>query len=117
MLGTVVDIVTFGGCEGGLKVGDAITHEDVVPLDELADVAIVDALAVVVGQHFSEEVVQLLRRCFLIVELTGFQLGLLAEVLQHLPKGDVVAVGEHCDVAKTCDTVGSECRPALLGFA
>ena len=66
MLGAVVDIIALGRSESALKIGDAVAHEDVVPLNQLADVAVVDTLAVVVGQHFAEELVKLLAGYFLI---------------------------------------------------
>ena len=37
---SVVDIITLGGCHLLFEVGDACLHEDVVPLDELLDVAV-----------------------------------------------------------------------------
>ena len=45
----VVDVVAFGGFHLLLEVGDASLDEDVVPLDELLDVAGVHALTVEVG--------------------------------------------------------------------
>ena len=116
MLGAVVDVVALCGGEGGLEIGDAVAHEDVVPLQELADVAVVYALAVVVGQHFGEEVAQLLGGGFLIVERAGLQFGFLAKVLQDLPEGDIVAIGVHSDVAKAGDAVGAKGGHALACF-
>ena len=51
---TIVDVVTFGGGHLFLEVGDACFHEDVVPGDELFDVAVVDALLIPLGEYLGE---------------------------------------------------------------
>ncbi len=60
LLLAVVDIVALCGGENGLEVGVAVLHEDIVPLEQLLDVAVVHAALVEVGQHFREIVAQLL---------------------------------------------------------
>ena len=112
----VVNVVALGGSQCGLEVGDAILHEDVVPLDELLDVAVVYAVAIEVGQHLGEILLEFLSRTFLIIKGALFRLLLLTHVLQHLPKGDVVGVGEHGDVGKARHTVGGECWHAFVCF-
>ena len=60
LLFAVVDVVALCGSENRLEVLEAILHEDVVPLQELLDVAVVYAVLVEVGQHLCEVVTQFL---------------------------------------------------------
>ena len=54
VLFAIVDVVTVGGGHLFLEVGDACFHEDVVPGDELLDVAVVDALLIPLGEYLGE---------------------------------------------------------------
>ena len=60
LLLAVIDIVALCGGENGLEVGVTVLHEDIVPLEQLLDVAVVHAVLVEVGQHLREIVAQLL---------------------------------------------------------
>ena len=64
----IVDIVAFCGREFLLKIGNSGCDENVVPLEQLFDVAVVDTLTVPFGQHFGEIVVQFVGRSLLVVE-------------------------------------------------
>ena len=48
---SVADVVTRGRAEGCLEVGYSFVYKDVVPLEQLTDIAVVDSLLVEVGQY------------------------------------------------------------------
>ena len=50
----VVDVVALSGSKFLFEVGEAGVHQDVIPLDELLDVAVLNALLIPVGQHLRE---------------------------------------------------------------
>ena len=100
MLLTIVDVVTFGGGHLFLEVGDACFYEDVVPGDELLDVAVVNALLIPLGEYFGEVGAEFVARGFLLVDA-----GLLAvlkglQVLEDVHQGHIVGLGEHGDVGE-----------------
>jgi len=99
LLFSVIHVVSFGGCEVFFEVGDAGLDEDVVPLDELLDVAVLHAVLIPVGQHLREVCVQLSGCGFLEIHAGGLALLQVAHGCQHLHEGDILCLCEHGDVA------------------
>lgn len=115
LLFSVVDVVALCRSHLFLEVGNAGFDEDVVPLDELLDVAAVHTVAIEGGQHLGEIVEELGTGGFLHVEgalltfLQGFQ------ALEDVHQGHIIAVGKHGDVGQRGDAVGAECGNTLVG--
>ena len=95
------------------EISDSGVDEDVVPLDEFAYVARIDAVFVPVGQHLCEPrteggIVRLLR-----IEGCGLESLFLPDPGQHFAEGDVVACGEHRDIGKGYNLIARVSRHAF----
>ena len=97
---SVVDIVTLGGRHLFFEVGYAGLHEDVVPLDELLDVAVLHAVLIPVGQYLREVVVQLFGRSLTEVDARLLAFFQVTHGCKDLHQGDVVRFGKHSDVGQ-----------------
>ena len=97
-LGSVIDIVALGGFHLLLEVGDAGLDKDVIPLNELLDVAAMNTLAVEVGQHVAEILKELVSLGFLNVDGRGLTLFQGLQTVKDIHQRHVVAVGEHGDI-------------------
>ena len=111
----VVDVVTLGGLEF-VKVGEAGCYKNVVPLQQFLDVAVVYAVAVPLGQHAGEVVVQLLGAGLLVVDAGRLAALQLLDGVEHFIEGNVLGLGKHGDVGQRGESVGGECRYALVRF-
>ena len=64
----VVYVIALCGFQVFFKVGDTVLNENVIPLKQFLDVAVVHAVAVKLGQHLGEILTQFLARCLAIVD-------------------------------------------------
>ena len=74
-----------------------------------------DTVAIPLGQHFREVVLQLLRGGFLGIDGGFLALSHGLEILQDVHQGDVVGLSEHSDVCQRRDTVGGEGGHTAMG--
>ena len=111
----VVGIVARSGFHFFLEGGNTGLYENVIPLDELLNVAIVNTLSVEFGQYLGKVFAKLVTTCLAEVDTCGFSLFEVTHICEHLPKGHIVGVGVHRDVGKRCYTVGCECGDSLVG--
>ena len=96
---SVVNVVAFRRLQL-IKVRDACGNENVVPLQQLLDVAVVYAVAVPFRQHLREVVLQFLAAGLLVVETHGFTLFQFLDGIEHLVEGNVLGHCKHGDVAQ-----------------
>ena len=111
----VVNIVALGGLHILFKVSDTVLYEDVIPLDELLDVAIVNTLAVEFWQHLCKVFAKFVATCLSEVDTGGLSLFEVTHIGEHLPQGHIVGISVHCDVGKRGYAVGSERGDSLVG--
>ena len=99
---------SFSRCHLFLEVGDTGLYEDVIPRDELLDMAVLHAILIPFGQHFGEVGAELFAAGFLLVD-AGFLATLeLLEVLKYIHQGHVVGLCVHSDIGQRGDTVGGK---------
>jgi len=97
---TIVDVVAVGGTHLFLEVGDACFYEDVVPGDELLDVAVVNTLLIPLREYLGEIGAELVACGFLLVD-AGFLAVLKGlQVVEYVHQGHIVGLGEHGDVGE-----------------
>ena len=65
---SVVDIVAFGRFHVLFKVVNAVFYQEVIPLNQFLDVAVVNTVAVEAGQNLGKVFTQFVAACFLVVE-------------------------------------------------
>ena len=116
LLSTIIYVLTLCWSESGLEIGDAVLSENVVPLEELLDIAIVNTVAIVVRKNLSKISVELSNRRLLVVESARLALFLLAYAVEHFPEWHLISVCIHSDVTKACYAVGSESRDTLVSL-
>ena len=95
------------------EVSDSCVDEDIVPLDEFADVAWIDSVFVPVGQHLSEPSAKGSVVCLLGVDGGSFESLFLSNFGEHLAEGDVVAGGEHRDICERYNLISRVGRHAF----
>ena len=117
LFNAVVDIVAFCWLHVLLKVGDAALDEDVIPLDELFDVAVVHTLAVEFGQNLGKVLAQFLTTGLAEIYTAGLAVLKVAHIGENLPKGHIFRIGVHCDICKRGDAVGCKCWYSLMGMS
>ena len=109
---------SLGGCFfllfGFEKIGVASLHEDVVPLDELLDIAGIDAVGIVVGQHFVKEGVELCLVRLAGVDVNGLAVLFLLDGFEYLHKRLIIVHGVHGDIAEGGDAVARTGGDATL---
>lgn len=116
LLSTIIYVLTLCRSESSLEIGDAVLSENVVPLEELLDIAVVNTVAIVVRKNLSEVIVKLSSRSLLVVERTWLALFLLAYAVEYLPQWHLVCICVHSDVTKAGYTVCSESWYTLVSF-
>ena len=62
LLSTIINILTLCRSESSLEISDAVLSENVVPLEELLDIAVVNTVAIVVRKNLSKISVELSNR-------------------------------------------------------
>lgn len=62
---TVIHIVAVSWRKRYLEIGNTALHKNVVPLQQLLDIAVVYTVTVIIGQYFSKVTVQLVSRSLL----------------------------------------------------
>lgn len=116
LLSTIIYVLTLCRSESSLEIGDAVLSKNVVPLEELLDIAVVNTVAIVVRKNLSKISVELSNRRLLVVESARLALFLLAYAVEHYPEWHLISVCIHSDVTKACYAVGSESWDTLVSL-
>ena len=112
----VVNVVALCRCQHFFKISDARLHQEVIPLQQFLDVAVVNAVFIEIRKHLVKVGAQFCCVCCSLVQRAFLSFFLFANAVEDFPKWNVFFGCIDGNVAQTGYTIGCKGWNALVRF-